>query len=84
MPAVIDAPEVVAYEEQDFQEEQPQVCAAHPGFWQTVKQYVRRHSAHRLQRTPSSSHGSVHPFELPVDAWARRYPALYLQAFAGE
>jgi hypothetical protein len=84
MSAVIDAPVVADCKEQDLHEEQPQVRVAHPGFWHTMMRYVKRHSAHRVQRTPSSSHGSVHPFELPVDAWARRYPALYLQAFAGE
>jgi hypothetical protein len=77
MPAVIDAPEVIAYEAQ------PQVGPARAGFWPTVMQYVRRHSAHRLPRA-LSSHTSVHTFELPVDAWARRYPALYIQAFAGQ
>ena len=84
MPAVIDAPEVVDYKEHDLHEAQPQVRPARAGFWHTLVQYMRRHRAHRLQRTPSSPHGSVHTFELPVDAWARRYPALYIQAFAGE
>jgi hypothetical protein len=77
MPAVIDAPEVVAYQGQAFQEEQPQVRPARTGFWHTLVQYMRRRKVHRSDR-------SVHPFELPVDAWARRYPALYLRAFAGE
>jgi hypothetical protein len=84
MPSVIDAPEIVEHEEHDLHEEQPQVRPARAGFWHTLVQSMRRYRAHRLQRTPSASHGSVHTFELPVDAWARRYPALYLQTFAGE
>jgi len=63
MPAVIDAPEVVAYEEQDCQEEQPQARAAHPGFWQTVKQYVKRHRVHTSTDTPLSFYVSRHPNE---------------------
>ena len=84
MPVVIDTPEVVDYNEHDLQEEQPQVRPARAGFWHTLVQSMRRHRAHRVQRTPSASHVSVHTFELPVDAWARRYPALYIQALAGE
>jgi len=84
MPVVIDTPEVVDYKEQDLHEEQLPVHATHPGFWHTVVQYIRLHRVHTLQSTPSSSHVSLHPFETPVEFWARQYPSLYLQAFAGQ
>ena len=83
MPAVLETPEVMDYETYDLPEAHPPVRPARAGFWQTVAQYVRRHRANRRDRTASSPI-SVHTFELPVDAWARRYPALYIQAFAGE
>jgi hypothetical protein len=84
MPAVMDPPEVGEHEEHDLDEEQPQARAAHRGFWHTVAQSIRRQRVHRLQSTPSSSHVSLHPFETPVEFWARQYPSLYLQAFAGQ
>ena len=84
MLSVIDAPEVVEYEEHDLHEERPQVRVARSGFWHTVVQYITRHRVHTLQSTPSSSHVSLHLFETPVEFWARRYPSLYLQAFAGQ
>ena len=77
MPAVIDAPEVVEYEER------PQVLVARSGFWHTLVQYMRRHKVHRLHSTPSSSHVSVHPFEMPMERLAREYPTLYLRVFTG-
>ena len=83
MPAVIEAPEVVAYEEQDFQEEQPQVCAAHPGFWHTMMQYVKRHRVHTSTGTPLSCQGSPHPVETPMERLARENPTLYLRVFTG-
>jgi hypothetical protein len=73
MPAVIDAPEVVTYKEQDLQEEQPQGRAAHPGFWQRVQQYVQ----------PSSSPRTRQPIETPAELLARTYPTLYMRAFGG-
>jgi len=84
MASVIDTPEVGEHEEHDLDEEQPQARAAHRGFWHTVVQYSRLHRVHTLQRTPSSSHVSLHAFETPVEFWARQYPSLYLQAFAGQ
>jgi hypothetical protein len=84
MPSVIDTPEVGEHEEHDLYEEQPHARAAHRGFWHTVVQYIRRQRVHTLQSTPSSSHVSLHPFETPVEFWARQYPSLYLQAFAGQ
>ena len=84
MLSVIDTPEVSEHEEHDLYEEQPQARAAHRGFWHTVVQYIRRQRVHTLQSTPSSSHVSLHPFETPVEFWARQYPSLYLQAFAGQ
>jgi hypothetical protein len=90
MPAVIDTPAIVEHEEHalyeahDLHEEQPQARAAHPGFWHTVVQSIRRQRVHTLQRPPSSLHVSLHPFETPVEFWARQYPSLYLQAFAGQ
>jgi hypothetical protein len=83
MPAVIDAPEVVEYEEQDFQEEQPQARAAHPGFWQTVKQYVKRHRVHTPHDTPLSFYVSRHPIEMPMERLARENPTLFLRVFTG-
>jgi len=84
MLSVIDTPEVGEHEEHDLYDEQPQARAAYRGFWYTVVQYIRRHRVHTLQSTPSSSHVSLHPFETPVELWARQYPSLYLQAFAGQ
>jgi hypothetical protein len=73
MPSVIDAPEIVEheehaiYEEHDIYKEQPPVRKAHPRFWHTVLQYVKRHRVDTLRGTPSSSHGSLHPMETPAD-----------------
>ena len=88
MPAVMDTPEVVEHEEyalyeHDLHKEQPQVRVARSGFWRTVAQYMRRQSAHRRHRTPSSSHGSLHPIEMPMERLAREYPTLYIQGFCG-
>ena len=83
MPAVIDAPEVVEYEEQDFLEDQPQVRAAHPGFWHTVGEYVRRRRVHWLQRTSSSDHSTLHPMASPMARLAQEHPMLYLLGFFG-
>ena len=89
MPAVMDTPEVVEHEEyaldeeHDLHTEQPQVRVAGSGFWRTVVQYMRRQSAHRRHRTPSSSHGSLHPIEMPLERLARENPTLYIQAFYG-
>jgi hypothetical protein len=89
MPAVMDTPEIVEheehalYEDHDLHEEQPQVRVARSGFWRTVVQYTRRQSGHRRHRTPSSSHGSLHPIEMPADMLARQYPSLYIRAYAG-
>jgi hypothetical protein len=83
MPAVIDAPERVAHEEHDLQEEPPQVRVTHPGFWHTVVQYVRRHSVHTSHGTRSSSHVALHPIEMPMERLAREHPMLYLRVFTG-
>ena len=83
MPAVIDTPEVVEYEEHDLHVEQPQVRVAHAGFWRTVVKYIRRQRVHRLHSTPFSSHVSLHPIEMPADLLARQYPNLYIWAYAG-
>jgi hypothetical protein len=83
MLSVIDAPEVVEYEEHDIYEERPQVLVARSGFWHTLVQYMRRHRVHRLHSTPSSSQVSVHPFEMPMERLAREYPTLYLRVFTG-
>ena len=83
MPSVIDAPEMVEQEEHTLYEEHPQVRVARAGFWRTVVQYMKRQSAHRRHRTPSSSHGSLHPIEMPMERLAREYPTLYIQGFCG-
>jgi hypothetical protein len=67
MPAVIDRPEVVAYKAHDLQEEQAQVPAAHPGFWQRVQQYVQRQSVQTSIGMPSSSQRTLHPMETPAE-----------------
>jgi hypothetical protein len=48
-----------------------------------VLQYVRRHRVHTPYGTPSSSHGPLHPIEMPADLLARQYPSLYIRAYAG-
>jgi hypothetical protein len=89
MPAVMDTPEGVEheeyalYEEHDQQVEQPSVREAHPGFWRTVVQYLRRQRTHTRHDTPPSSHGALHPIETPAELLAREYPSLYIRAYAG-
>jgi len=82
MPAILDAPEVLDYEEHDLSEAQPQLRPARAGFWRTLVQYLRRQSVHRGRYTPSS-HRSMHTGETPVDLLARQYPTLCIQAYAG-
>jgi hypothetical protein len=83
MPSVIDAPEMVEREEHAIYKEQPTVREAHPGFWHTVLQYVKRYRVHTPYGTPSSSHGPLHPMEMPADLLARQYTSLYIRAYAG-
>jgi hypothetical protein len=92
MPAVIDTPAIVEHEayalygEHDRDnphEEQPQARAAHAGFWQTVKQYVTRHRVQTPTGTPSLSHISRHPLEMPLERLAREHPTLFLRVFTG-
>jgi hypothetical protein len=83
MPSVIDAPEILEHEEHDLQEAQPQGRPAHPGFWHTVVQYVRRHRAHNACRTRSSSPITLHQIETPLERLARENPTLYLQGLCG-
>jgi hypothetical protein len=83
MPAVLDAPEVLEYEEQDLHEEQPQVRIAHAGFWHTVGQFVRRHRVQTPTGTQSLSHISRHPIEMPLERLAREHPTLFLRVFTG-
>ena len=89
MPSVIDAPEIVEHEEHAVYEEhatyeaQPPVREAHPGFWRTVVQYMRRQSVQTSTGIPSSSHETPHPIETPAELLARVYPTLYIRAFGG-
>ena len=83
MPSVIDAPEIVEHEEHAVYEEQTPVRVARAGFWRTVMQYMQRHRVHTPHGRPSSSHGSLHPIEMPADLLAREYPSLYIRAYAG-
>ena len=92
MPAMMDTPEIVEHEEHALygehdldnpHEEQPQARAAHPGFWQTVKQYVKRHRVHTPPGTPSTPYGSLHPIEMPMERLAREHPTLYLRVLTG-
>jgi hypothetical protein len=86
MPAVMNAPEVVEHEEHALyaahDPEQPPVCAASPGFWPRVLQYVQQrvHTSHSI---PCSAHGPLHRIEMPADLLARQYPSLYIRAYAG-
>jgi hypothetical protein len=83
MPAVIDAPEVVDYKEQDLQEEPPQGRPARASFWHTLGQYVKRQKGHTSHGTPSSCQGLLHPIEMPLERLARESPMLYLQINTG-
>ena len=83
MPSVIDAPEIVIHEEYASYTKQPPVRKAHPGFWHTVLQFVKRHRAPTPYGTPSSSYRPLHPIEMPADLLARQYPSLYIRANAG-
>ena len=83
MPSVIDAPEMVEHEAQTLYEAHPHVRVAHSGFWHTLVAYLRRYRVHTPYGRPSSSHGSLHPIEMPADLLARQYPSLYIRAYAG-
>ena len=89
MPSVIDAPEIVEHEEhavyeaRDIYEAHPAVREAHPGFWHTVLQYVKRHRVHTPHCMAFSSHRPLHGIETPADLLAREYPSLYIRAYAG-
>jgi len=83
MPSVIDTPEIVEHEEHDLYQEQPQVRAAHPGFWHTVGEYVRRRRVHRLQRTSSADHSMLCQMEAPMARLAQEHPTLFLLGFFG-
>jgi hypothetical protein len=83
MPSVIDTPEIVEHEEHILYEAHPQVRVARSAFWRTVVQYMKRHKVHTPHGRPSSSHGSLHPIEMPADLLARQYPSLYIQTYAG-
>jgi hypothetical protein len=84
MPAVIAAPEGVAYAEHDSSEAQPQARAAHRGFWYTLAQYIVRPPTKRSHRTLRSwAMPCPQQRETPVEVWARPYPHLSLQACAG-
>ena len=81
MPAMMDAPEVVAYKDQDFEDKQPQVGGSQGGFWRTVVQYMRQQSVHRLRRTSPSLHGPLHRIDTPAEWLARAYPTLYMRVW---
>ena len=83
MPSVIDAPEIVEYEEYDLQEAQPKARGAHTRLWRTVMQYIKRHRVHTAHGTPSSRHGSPHPIEMPIERLAREHPTLFLRVYTG-
>ena len=85
MPAVIDAPAVVTCEAHALYEEQPHARIAHPGFWHTLVQYIVRPQTKRSPRTLRfCAMTRPQKMETPVELWARQYPHLYLQAFAGQ
>jgi hypothetical protein len=83
MLSVIDTPAIVEHEAYTVYEAQPPVCDAHPGFWHTVLQYVKRQRVHTPHGTPSAAYGPIRRMETPADRLAREYPALYIQACAG-
>jgi hypothetical protein len=79
MPAVTDAP---ACRVDEYLHDRP---SAPPGFWRTLKQYLvwpHAQQPHRTQRSCTITRPQK--METPVELWARQYPQLYLQAFAGE
>ena len=85
MPALDDTPARVAAAAHDLSAEPPQARAARPGFWHTLAQYRVRAHMKRAPRTLCSSARLRPPtIETPVERWARQYPQLYLQAFAGQ
>jgi hypothetical protein len=78
MPAVTDTPARLADE---HLHDRPSVP---PGFWRTFAQSLLRPHAHqsrRMQRSCAMTRPQT--METPVEFWARQYPKLYLQAFAG-
>jgi hypothetical protein len=83
MSAVMDTPDIGAHEAYALQEEPPLAPTAHPGVWHAVMAYMRRQSVHRLQRTSSSSHVSLHPIEMPLERLAQEHPMLYFLGFFG-
>ena len=83
MPSVIDTPARVEHETYAIYEAHPPVRDAHPGFWHTVLQYVKRQRVHTPHGTPSAAYRPRRRMETPADLLAREYPALYIQACAG-
>jgi hypothetical protein len=87
MPSVMDAPELIEYDEtpnltiETLERLQPH--RARPGFWRTLAHRI----THYLTPTPRERHApacrSRQPFETPADMLARQYPTLYLWAFSG-
>ena len=83
MPAVIDVPARVDHDAYDLQIAPPKGPTVHRGFWYTVRQYMRRHSAHTSSRMQSASRASLHPTESPMARLAQEHPTLYLLGFCG-
>jgi hypothetical protein len=83
MPPVTDVPEIVEQAEYALYEEQPQAHTAHPGFWHTLREYVRRQRVHRLQSTSSSDRSALRQLESPMARLAQEHPMLYLLGFFG-
>ena len=87
MVAVLDTPETIDHEVDTIAEAHAlrdipvQRRPARAGFWRTLLQYMRRYTAYRVPRMPSS-YRSGYMCEAPVDLLARQYPTLYIQGYA--
>jgi hypothetical protein len=79
MPSILDTPEHI--DDIDLHD----LPSAHPGFWHTLTRYLvwpHAQQPHRRQRSCAIARPQT--METPVELWARQYPKLYLQAFAGQ
>jgi hypothetical protein len=91
MPAVIDTPERIDYDEyvetheltkHGLTIERPQPRGTRPGFWRTLARGITTHPTRtpRVRHTPSCS--IPRPFETPMDRLVREHPYLAILALS--
>ena len=92
MPAVIDAPEHIDYDEyiethelttHELTIERPQLRKARPGVWRTLGHKITQHLPHLPQKRHAPSCSVPLPFETPMDRVTREHQWLSILALAG-